>query len=125
MVTGECEETATQTEIHMRVGECRDELAPGWLRYRILVNLAITALPVWLAQFCLQDLPRRVPRDNIDALDSRWALEAGQTLTTMCDELFLAGVIALGSDNEGQWRLTPALVGYADDSDVGNAVVRH
>ena len=105
--------------------EYRAELATAMERFRTLVDLAFTALPVRLAQFGLQDLSRRVPRDGIDALDSRWALEAGQTLTAVCDDLFLTGVMAFGSDNDRQGRLTPALAGYADDSGVGNSVVGH
>src|SRR5205823_1904188 len=82
-----------------------------------LVDVALAALPVGLAQFALEQLAGWVAGEDLGEVDRRRALEAGELVAAELDQLGVGDVDALGLHHDCLHGLTPAVVRNADDGD--------
>src|SRR5437870_10644078 len=90
---------------------------------RGVVDLAVAALPVGLAQLELLELARGGAREGVAQFDRRRALEVGEPFAAELDERGLVGLLAGAEHDERLHRLTPLLVGDADHGDLGDGRV--
>src|SRR5215207_6585357 len=84
-----------------------------------LVHVAAASRPVRRAQVLLEDLAARVAGQRVDPLHRRRALVLGELLAAVLDQLLL-GHLRAGPHHEGLGRLTPTVVGHADDGGIGD-----
>src|SRR5205823_6818200 len=88
-----------------------------------LVDLAVAALPVGLAQLELLQLARGRTGEGVAQLDRRGALEVGEPAPAELDERGLVGLLAGAQDDERLHGLAPLLVGHAYHGDLGDGGV--
>src|SRR5438128_9864783 len=90
---------------------------------RGLVDLAVAALPVGLAQLELLELARGGAGEGVAQLDRRRAFEVGEPFTGEFHQRGLVGLLAGAEHDERFHRLTPLLVGNPDHRDLGDGRV--
>src|SRR4051812_23761292 len=78
----------------------------------------VTSGPVGLAQVALEDLAGGVARERLDDIHALRALVVREVLAAERDQLLLGGGDVRFQGHDALDRLTPAVVGYADDGDL-------
>src|SRR5450759_728689 len=87
---------------------------------RASVDPAVVTLPVRCAQLELLQLAGRRPGQRLPYLDRGRALEVGQPLPAVPDQVLLGGLLAVPQHDQCLDGLAPFRVRHADDGDLGD-----